>query len=84
MKISDAVGEMMLAEGCRYFSKTAHPRMGAYRDASPVWRATSKNKTDRQDYKSGRKTKELAYKHLHADRTTWSHEYIGHGACFAR
>lgn len=77
MRISDAVGELMLAEGRRYFSKTAHPRMGAYRDNSPLWRPTSKNRRDRQDYKSGRKTKELAYKHLHADRLAWSHEYVG-------
>ena len=77
MRISDAVGEMMLAEGCRYFSKTAHPRMGAYRENSPLWRPTTKNKMTRQDYKSGRKTKEVAYKHLHADRLTFSHEYVG-------
>lgn len=77
VRISDAVGELMLSEGCRYFSKTAHPRMGAYRDASPLWKPTTKNRKKRPDYNSGRKTKELAYKHKHADRLTWSHEYVG-------
>ncbi len=77
VRISDAVGEIMLKNNCRYFSKTAHPRMGEYRENSPAWRPTSKNKKSRQDYKSGRKTKESSYKHRHADRITWSHEYIG-------
>lgn len=77
VRISDAVGSIFLAHGCRYFSKTAHPRMGAYRDSSPLWRPTSKNRKARPDYNSGRKTKELAYKHLHAARLTWSHEFIG-------
>lgn len=77
IRISDAVAEIFKSEGCRYFSKTAHPRMGAYRDASPLWKATTKNRKKRPDYNSNRQTKESAYKHLHADRLTYSHEYIG-------
>lgn len=77
VRISDAVAESFVMNGGRYFSKTAHPRMGAYRDASPLWKPTSKNKRDRQDYNHTRKTKEDGYRHLHADRLAWSHEYVG-------
>lgn len=78
-KISDATAEILLANGCRYFSKTANPRMGEYRDRSPKWRPTSKNKMTRKDYKGY--TKERTYdcrdKIKHRDRLCWSHEYIG-------
>lgn len=50
VRFSDAIGEILLAEGKRYFSKTAHPRLGGYRDASPKWRPTAYNGKDRKDY----------------------------------
>lgn len=50
VRFSDAIGEIMLAEGHRYFSKTAHPRLGEYRNASPKWRPTAHNMQDRSDY----------------------------------
>ena len=77
VRISDAVGEMMLSQGKRYFSKTASSRMGEYRNKSKLWKPTSKNMKTRKDYKIERKTKESNYKHLHADRFCYSHEYIG-------
>jgi ABC-type ATPase involved in cell division/GNAT superfamily N-acetyltransferase len=77
VRCSDAIGEMFLADGCRYFSKTAHPRMGQYRERSPAWKATTKNRVIRSDYKSDRKTKESNYKQAHAHRDCYSHEYIG-------
>jgi GNAT superfamily N-acetyltransferase len=77
VRISDAVAELFHREGIRYFSKTAHPRMGEYREASPLWRGTSKNRKKRADYNHNRVTKEDAYRHRHADRWTYSHEYIG-------
>ena len=43
-KISDAVAQLHLDEGKRYFSRTAHPRFGAYRDLSDFWKRTSNNK----------------------------------------
>jgi GNAT superfamily N-acetyltransferase len=49
-RFSDAIGEIMLAEGKRYFSKTAHPRLGEWRNASPKWRPTVYNMKDRADY----------------------------------
>lgn len=76
-RMSDAIGEIMLAENGRYFSKTSNHRMGEYRNASRRWRATSKNQRDRQDYRSGRKTKESGHSWRHIDRVCYSHEYIG-------
>lgn len=78
VRFSDAVAQMFIESGCRYFSKTAHPRMGAYRNASGLWRPTSKNMKARPDYGATRSTKEVAYKHLHENRVCFSHEYIGH------
>lgn len=77
VRLSDAVAAMFVSDGCRYFSKTAHPRMGAYRDASPLWRGTSKNRKARLDYSYNRRTKEDGHKAAHRHRVCYSHEYIG-------
>jgi GNAT superfamily N-acetyltransferase len=76
-RISDAVGEIFISQGCRYFSKSANPNFGAYRNGSASWRPTSKNMKARHDYKAGRKTKEDGHKMAHAERVCFSHEYIG-------
>lgn len=77
VRLSDAVAKIFLTEGFRYFSKTAHPRLGEYRNASPSWKPTSKNGRSRQDYKEFRGTKEDGHKHRHINRVCYSHEYIG-------
>ena len=77
VRISDATAEMFLMQGCRYFSKTAHPRMGEYRNRSPLWKPTSKNGRTREDYGTGKDTYEQRYKMKHAHRLCYSHEYIG-------
>lgn len=78
VRISDAVARMMVESGKRYFSKTSHIRMGEYRERHPNWRATSKNKKARTDYKE--KPKDYngmnGNKMLHVDRVCYSHEYI--------
>lgn len=76
-RISDAVAEIILSEGGRYFSKTSNHRMGGYRESSGKWRPTSKNKMARPDYKSGRATKERGHAHRHINRVCFSHEYVG-------
>jgi ABC-type lipoprotein export system ATPase subunit len=76
-KISDAVASMFINDGCRYFSKTSHPRLGMYRERSPLWRATSKNRRSRKDYRDDYITKEDGHKMAHAHRVCFSHEYIG-------
>lgn len=77
VRISDAIGSMIVAEGGRYFSKTANHRMGEYRNNSTHWRPTTKNGKARPDYVSGRQTKEKNYKHKHVNRICYSHEFIG-------
>jgi len=78
VRLSDSVGEMMLQIGRRFFSKTAHPRMGEYRNRSPLWKPTSKNGVMRPDYLIGNDKKFSAeHKQAHAGRVCYSHEYIG-------
>lgn len=74
----EAVAQAILDTGGRFFSKTTHPAFGIYRNASPKWRATSKNGKSRADYGTTKtKTKEDGHKMSHIDRTCYSHEYIG-------
>jgi len=77
VRLSDAIAQIFVSQECRYFSKTSHPRMGGYRDSSPLWKATSKNRKARHDYDPTKKTKEDAHKMKHAHRVCFSHEYIG-------
>lgn len=77
VRISDSVASLFKNDGCRYFSKTSHPRMGGYREASPMWRPTSKNMKCRNDYNGATVTKEDGHKMKHAKRVCWSHEYVG-------
>ena len=44
---SDAIAEIYVSRGLRYFSKTAHPSFGEHREKSPLWRPTSTNKKSR-------------------------------------
>lgn len=53
VRLSDLIGELFIRNGCRYFSKTSHPRMGEYREKSRLWKATSKNRKQRSDYDDG-------------------------------
>jgi ABC-type transport system involved in cytochrome c biogenesis ATPase subunit/GNAT superfamily N-acetyltransferase len=43
VRLSDAVAQIHKDDGKNYYSKTAHPRMGTYRDKSTLWRATKHN-----------------------------------------
>lgn len=85
-RASNAVADMFYKRGCRYFSKTAHPHFGEYRNHSPLWRATSMNMVSRtKSYTAiskGEKQMRLgAYTRFdyltHADRVCYSHEYVG-------
>lgn len=74
VRFSDMIAQIHLNEGHRYFSRTAHPRMGEYREKSPLWKPTSKNKKLRTDVKHTN-----VYNNHFADnkRVCYSHEYIG-------
>lgn len=76
-RFSNAVGELFLDQGYRYFSKTAHVRMGEYRQKSTLWRPTATNLKSRE--KSQRQSKKDLWHHMVLDtkRLCYSHEYIG-------
>lgn len=73
-RFSDAIAQLHLDQGLRYFSRTAHPRMGEYREHSALWKPTSKNKQLRKDVQH-----KNVYNSHFADnrRICYSHEYIG-------
>ena len=81
---SDAIAEIYVSRGLRYFSKTAHPSFGEHREKSPLWRATSTNRKSRAaSYikKDGTVREMPGYGGTttarDAHRVCYSHEYIG-------
>ena len=68
VRISNAIGQLFLNKGKGYYSKTTHPRLGEYRNQSPLWRPTGQN------MKKGH-----AEQKLWKVRTvfSYSHEYVG-------
>lgn len=78
-RISDATAHMFVSNGCRYFSKTAHPVLGEYRERSDSWKPTTKNKKVRKDYvstlESNKDMKESKHMLKHVNRLCYSHEY---------
>lgn len=86
VRLSDALGEIHIQTNKRFFSKTAHPRMGEYREHSDKWRPTAHNKEARGDYMvreralpNPRKSKKYSKEYLekHSGRLCYAHEYIG-------
>lgn len=73
-RLSEAVALHYVQNGKRYFSKTAHPRIGEYRDHSPMWKPTSKNHMTRKDKDAA--TASGRWK-VNPFRWTYSHEYVG-------
>lgn len=78
-RLSDAVAQIHIDEGKRFFSRTAHPRLGQYRESSPLWRPTSKNRKLRTDMETGKAHNSPSIGHYIYDTTRicFSHEYIG-------
>ena len=70
-RLSEVVAQHYIDNGKRYFSKTSHPRLGGYRDQSPVWKPTSKNHMKRKDGAGNTRWD------INPDRWSFSHEYIG-------
>lgn len=73
-RLSEAVAQMYVDEGKRYFSKTSHPRLGGYRDQSDKWKPTSKNHMRRTDGKNLDGKLRWA---IDPNRWSYSHEYVG-------
>ena len=83
-QFSDAIAQIYVDKGLRYFSKTAHPSFGEHREKSPLWRPTSTNKKSRLGsylLKDGTARKMPGYGGTtttrDAGRICYSHEYIG-------
>lgn len=81
---SDAIAQIYVDRGLRYFSKTAHPAFGEHREKSDKWRPTSTNKQARSSYlkKDGTVREMKGYggqgtAARDALRVCYSHEYIG-------
>ena len=81
---SDAIAQIYVDRGMRYFSKTAHPSFGEHRQKSPLWHATSTNLKSRLGsylLKDGTARKMPGYGGTttarDAGRVCYSHEYIG-------
>lgn len=77
VRFSDAIAQYWIDTGYRFFSKTAHIRMGDYREKVDWWRPTSTNLKSRA--KSQKCSKKDAWHHMLLDtkRICYSHEYIG-------
>lgn len=78
VRFSDAIAQIHLDQGHRYFSRTSHPKMISYRENSKLWKPTSKHKKLRTDIKHGN-----VFKGHYADnkRLCGSFEYIGELQC---
>jgi len=78
-KISEFTAKIIRGENNlnRVFTKTINPALGEYREKSPLWKPTSKNKVYRSDIKG----KNKRYKHT-VKRNSYCHEYIGDGLGF--
>lgn len=85
--LTEYVAELHIKNGCRFYGKTAHPKLGQHRENSTKWRATTKNLLDRsKDYlkqpeyrkndDSSLRTRLVDWQ-KHARRICYSHEYTG-------
>lgn len=79
VRISDSIGEIYLAHGRRYFSKTGNVRLGEYRNNSSNWRPCTTNMSVRKGYlkHENRKLGSPTNFKQYANRFCYSHEYIG-------
>ena len=85
VRLSDFIAQHYVDNGHRYFSRTAHPRMGSYRDHSPLWRATTSSRVQTRkltsymsdDYLAKRERTGWDAWDFDTDRIAWSHEYVG-------
>lgn len=73
-RLSEAIAQLYIDNGKRYFSKTSHPRLGEYRDQSKKWKGTSKNHMKRKDGQNLDGNQRWA---IDPNRWSYSHEYLG-------
>ena len=76
-RFSNAVADIHIEQGLRYFSKTSHKMMGEYRQNHPeLWRPTSTNLKKRYK-RSSSHAERFTHMTLETVRLCYSHEYIG-------
>ena len=79
-RLADFVAFGYVAAGKRFFAKTAHPRLGEWREKSVEWKATTKNKKYRTDVASDhqrqlRRDRFVSWE-MNPNRFTYSHEFV--------
>lgn len=83
VRLSDYVANGYFLAGKRFFAKTAHSRLGEYRERSIEWKPTSKNRRYRTDAVSVNKREQRQQRFIdwkiNPNRLTFSHEFIGKG-----
>lgn len=73
-RLSDWGAKYFTDAGYRFFGRTAHARLGEYREFSPLWKATSSNKKARN---SNDQVRNNDIDHWsHSRRYGYSHEFI--------
>ena len=78
VRLSDAVAQIQKDRGRRYFSRTMHPRMGQYRNRSPLWKVVKGSQKTR--VADGFEGDGVAMWKYAMDRPAYSHEYTGNAA----
>jgi GNAT superfamily N-acetyltransferase len=80
-RLSDFVAQVYYDQGKRFFAKTAHPRLGEYRQNNPRWKATSKNLKKRTDAltldQRSKAVERFQSWLINPVRLAYSHEFIG-------
>lgn len=80
-RLSEYVAEILINDGKKFFSKTANVKLGEYREKSPKWRPTSKNKKRLSPKDMKNDSKALINKEIYTKRICYTHEYIGEDEC---
>lgn len=78
-KISEFLGEYLLNNGNRFFSRSTHIRLGRHRSESNLWIPTSTNQivVENLNDPNQSRMKSNKYKKYDAQRTAYSFEYVG-------
>ena len=88
-KLSNAIAKMYYDRGCRYFSKTAHPKLGEHRNNSNLWKPTSMNQVSRKSSYEGMSEKRAGYwstsknKYARGAYTSFDYEAHAHRLCYS-
>ena len=74
VRFSEAVAQIHIDEGHRFFTRTSHPKMIDYKNKSDLWRQTSKYKKLRTDVTNEKTHNNHNY---YNKRICGSYEYVG-------